>query len=891
MTADRLAREPAERRASFEASRPFPLDAYQRRALDALDQGQSVLVAAPTGSGKTVVAEYAIATALDQGRKAFYTTPLKALSNQKFRDLSREHGSQRVGLLTGDNSINGNAPVVVMTTEVLRNMIYAQSSTLDGLQFVILDEVHYLQDPYRGAVWEEVIVHLPSAVNVVCLSATVSNAEEFAAWVETVRGETAAVIEERRPVRLEHLYLVGERGSDRVHLLPTFLETDGELRPNPEASRLDARAGRPHGGRGRPRSRLRTPQRVEIVDLLAERRMLPAITFVFSRAGCDQAVQQGVRAGLRLTDADERRAIRRIAEAHTEALSDDDLDVLRYDAWITGLEAGLAAHHAGMVPPMKEAVEEAFTAGLVKMVFATETLSLGINMPARSVVIEKLSKFTGERHEFLTPGEYTQLTGRAGRRGIDDVGYAVVCWSPFVPFDQVAALASRRTYALRSSFRPTYNMAANLVQRYPADVAHHLLNLSFAQFQTDRDVVALERQLERNREQLARHHEAARRGPGDIDDYRRLTAALDSERRERGGSRPVTEAIERLRPGDVLLRARRHGRVAVLAHERSRRGAPRVLALSESRELVRLGADDFNEPPEPVGSVDLPVPYAPRSSNFRRETADRLRRVRPHDDGAGNTDQAARGSRRVSYLEAELAEHPAATDRGRDARLRAAASAERLERDIARLERRIRGRSESLARQFDRVLRVLEAWGYVDGWSLTESGDLLARLYTETDLIVAESLREGLFDDLDAASVTALASSFTYERRGPEGAGPVPPARWPSRELATRWRVVDRIAHELNHNEDDAGLPETRSPDPGFVPYAYEWVAGDDLAEVLAGDEEMTGGDFVRHVKQCIDLLRQIGEVAPKPATAERARAAADACYRGVIAASSAVGQ
>ncbi len=891
MSADRVASEPANRRASFEAGRPFPLDPYQRRALDALDDGQSVLVAAPTGSGKTVVAEYAIATALDEGAKAFYTTPLKALSNQKFGDLSREHGSQRVGLLTGDNSINGNAPVVVMTTEVLRNMIYAQSPTLDGLRFVILDEVHYLQDPYRGAVWEEVIVHLPPHVNVVCLSATVSNAEEFAAWVETVRGETAAVIEERRPVRLEHLYLVGERGSDRVHLLPTFLEADGELRPNPEASRLDARAGRPHGGRGRPRSRLRTPQRAEIVELLAERRMLPAITFVFSRAGCDQAVQQCVRAGLRLTDAEERSAIRRIAETHTDALSDDDLDVLRYDEWMIGLEAGLAAHHAGMVPPMKEAVEEAFAAGLAKMVFATETLSLGINMPARSVVIEKLSKFTGERHEFLTPGEYTQLTGRAGRRGIDDVGYAVVCWSPFVPFDQVAALASRRTYALRSSFRPTYNMAANLVQRYPADVAHHLLNLSFAQFQTDRDVVALERQLERNRDQLARHREAAGRGPGDIDEYRSLAAARDSERRDRSGSRRVTEAIERLRPGDVLVQARRHGRVVVLGHERSRRGAPRLLALSESRELVRLSADDFTAPPVPVASIDVPVPYAPRSSTFRRETADRLRRVRPGDGGGTDGDETGRESRRDSDLEAQLEAHPAAGDRGRVARVRAAASADRLERDIARLERRVRSRSESLARQFDRVLRVLEAWEYVDGWALTEAGDLLARLYTETDLIVAESLREGLLDDLDAAGIAALVSCFTYERRGPEGATAMPPARWPTRELARRWGDVDRIAHELNDNEDDAGLPETRAPDPGFVPYVYEWVVGDDLADVLTGDDDMTGGDFVRHVKQCIDLLRQVGEVAPNPVTAETARAAADACFRGVIAASSAVGQ
>jgi len=884
----RVPDEHASRRESFESSRPFPLDAFQRRALDAIDRGQSVLVAAPTGSGKTVVAEYAIATALDDGGKVFYTTPLKALSNQKFGDLSREHGTRRVGLLTGDNSINGNAPVVVMTTEVLRNMIYARSSSLEGLRFVVLDEVHYLQDPYRGAVWEEVIIHLPADVRVVCLSATVSNAEEFAAWVETVRGETAAIIEERRPVRLEHLYLVGERGSDQVHLLPTFVERDGEARPNPEAARLDSGGGRPPGGRGRPRSRLRTPRRVEIVEVLSERRMLPAITFVFSRAGCDQAVQQCVAGGLRLTSSDERAEIRRIAEDHTDALSDEDLEVLRYGEWITGLEAGLAAHHAGMVPPMKEAVEEAFAAGLVKMVFATETLSLGINMPARSVVIEKLSKFTGEQHEFLTPGEYTQLTGRAGRRGIDDVGFAVVCWSPFVPFDQVASLASRRTYALRSSFRPTYNMAANLVQRYPADVAHHLLNLSFAQFQTDRDVVGLERQLERSREALARHRDTAGRGPGDVDDYRRLSAALDDERRGRRTTGRAADAIERLKPGDVVVRPGRHGRVAVLGHERSRRGAPQVLALSESGELLRLGAGDFDGPPSPATRIELPLPYAPRRSDYRRTVADRLRRVRARRGGGRERDR--RDADRASDLEAQLAGHPVAGDREREERVRAAASAERLERDVARLERRVRGRSESLARQFDRVLRVLEAWGYVEDWSVTEWGDILAHLYTETDLVVAESLREGLLDDLDRSEIAAMASCFTYERRGPDDAGPLPPGRWPSRELATRWRAVERIGQDLNHNEDDAGLSETRALDPGFVPYAYEWVAGEDLADVL-DDADMTGGDFVRHVKQCIDLLRQIGDVAPKPETAATARAAADGCFRGVIAASSAVGR
>ena len=477
---------------------PFELDGFQVRALDALDAGYSVLVAAPTGSGKTVVAEYAVAKALDEGGKAFYTTPLKALSNQKFNDLGRAHGVDQVGLLTGDNSINGDAPIVVMTTEVLRNMIYAASPTLAGLRYVVLDEVHYLQDQYRGPVWEEVIIHTPPEVDLVCLSATVSNAEEFADWIQTVRGATVAIIEERRPVELNHFYMVSDRESDDLKLLPTFV--DGK--PNPEAVKLDAKVTHAVSYRGpqrRSSSALQTPRRAEVIERLEREGMLPAITFIFSRAACDEAVRQCLMTGMRLTIAEERDAIRAIAESRTSSLTDDDLEVLGYREWLAGLEAGFAAHHAGMVPPFKETVEACFESGLVKAVFATETLALGINMPARTVVIEKLSKWTGEKHEFLTPGEYTQLTGRAGRRGIDEVGYAVVLWSPFVPFDQVAGLASTRTYALTSSFRPTYNMAVNLVRRYTPESAHHLLNLSFAQYRVDRDVVRLERQVERSR--------------------------------------------------------------------------------------------------------------------------------------------------------------------------------------------------------------------------------------------------------------------------------------------------------------------------------------------------------------------------------------------------------
>jgi len=870
-------------RAEFEAALGFSLDAFQRRALDALDDGQSVLVAAPTGSGKTLVAEYAVERALALGGKVFYTTPLKALSNQKFGDFVRRHGATRVGLLTGDNSINGEAPVVVMTTEVLRNMIYAASPTLDGLQYVVLDEVHYLQDRYRGAVWEEVIVHLAPEIDLVCLSATVSNAEELAAWIETVRGSTAAIIEERRPVELRHRYLVGQRGSDELLLLPTFVGDGDDLRPNPEVARLDRRGGRVPRAQARTRGRLRTPGRVDVVEVLADERLLPAIVFVFSRAGCDQAVDTCRSAGIRLTTADEAARIRSIAEARTRGLADEDLDVLGYEAWLAGLEAGLAAHHAGMVPPMKEAVEESFAAGLAKVVFATETLALGINMPARSVVIEKLTKFTGERHEFLTPGEYTQLTGRAGRRGIDDVGYAIVEWSPWVPFEQVASLASRRTDALRSSFRPTYNMAVNLVRRYEPETAHHLLNLSFAQFHADRDVVSLERQLERTREQLERQREQAHSERGDLAEYRDLTSQRDAARRDRGGSRRVARALEALRPGDVLWVGRRGGKVVVLAHD-DRKGSPRVLALSPSRRLVRLGGDDFDAPPERIGRIDLPEPYAPRSRAFQRAALESLRRVR----GGRRSKTSADDVDRLDELERSVAAHPVDNDPERDRAVRAATAAERLERDLARLERRVKSRTESLARQFDRVRRVLESWDYVDGWALTPGGEMLASLYLESDLLLAESLREGLLDDLTPAETAAVVSCFTYERRGSDADAPTAPARWPSGRVAERFRGIERLWRSLVGNEQDAGLPDTRPPDPGFTPYAHEWVGGDDLAAVL-DDDALAGGDFVRHVKQCIDVLRQVADVAPREATRDAARAAAAGCFRGVVAVASSV--
>lgn len=861
----------------------FPLDGFQLRAFDALDDGQSVLVAAPTGSGKTVVAEYAIEAARLAGRRAFYTAPIKALSNQKYHDLATRYGAEQVGLLTGDNAINGDAPVVVMTTEVLRNMIYAQSSALDLLDVVVLDEVHFLQDTYRGPVWEEVIIHLPQSVTLVCLSATVSNAQELTDWISTVRGPMTAVVEDRRPVRLENLYYVGDKTHDRLHLLPVLVNG----RANNDAIRLDGEAARGGRGGGRQRKqtqgrrRLFTPSRLDVVDVLDRQQMLPAIYFIFSRNQCDEAARSVLAAGVRLTTGDERDRIREIIDARLVGIETADLAVLGYGQFLAQLEAGVAAHHAGMVPPFKEVVEACFVEGLVKVVFATETLAVGINMPAKCVVIEKLTKFTGDHHSFLTPGEYTQLTGRAGRRGIDELGNAIVLWSPFVPFDQVAALASSRSFHLNSAFRPTYNMAANLVRSYTSERAHHLLNLSFAQYQADRDVVKIEARLERRQDHLSELVAEAVSPFGDVEEYRKLVKSRDGAVAARGASigrdNLIDLALMKLRPGDIVYaeKGRYAGRVAVLTSAH-RKGGVRISGITTRRDPVQLSEVDFDDPPRAIGRIELPAQFAPDRHDYQREVAHRLERadVLPH-------------SRRSGRHERDLAivDHPVESDPDLAGRLKAATQAERVGREIDELRQRMLGRSQSISRDFDRVLRILENWGYTDGWALTDAGAILARTFHECDLLIVECLRQGLLDDLEPAVLAGLVSVFVYEHRSSDA----PPKPWfPSPLAKKRWQRIAAISAELQDVEEQAGLGLHRAPDPTFIAIAFAWAAGEGFAEVVEA-EELSGGDFVRTTKQLIDVLRQLALVAPERATRRCAERAAEQLFRGVVSASSTV--
>ena len=879
-------------RADLIARYNFPIDRFQLEAFDALDDGKHV-VAAPTGSGQTVVAEYGIESVFRDGKRAFYTAPIKALSNQKYRDLVAMHGEDAVGLLTGDNSINGDAPIVVMTTEVLRNMIYGRVGQLSDLGLVVLDEVHFLQDTFRGPVWEEVMIHLPDHVRLVCLSATVSNVQQLADWISTVRGPTHAVTELQRPVELANQYLAKDRNEDRMHLLPTFVNgavnrdavrlDESAIRRGPGDRRSNDRGERSGSGntKGAHRRKLVPPGRVETLKLLHQQDMLPAIFFIFSRNQCDEAARSCVEFGVGLTTDDDRRAIREIVDARLGGLDSADLAVLGYDQFLLQLDAGVAAHHAGMVPPMKEVVEACFIAGLIKVVFATETLAVGINMPARSVVIEKLTKFTGEHHEQLTPGEYTQLTGRAGRRGIDDRGSAVVLWSPWIRFDDVAQLAGSSQFHLRSAFRPTYNMAANLIRTYENERAHDLLNLSFAQYQADSDIVKMQARLERRRSAAAEFRQQAESPFGDINEYAQLRAQEKASRRDRRYERgsDVDETIQHLKPGAViqLFKGKHRGPVVVVASA-TRKSGSRLSLVSKGADLLQAMAEDFDSPPTAIGSIKLPPNFAPNRKEYRKEVAYRLRKAKL------TAAPRIRSEGRGAVPSAEM--HPVARDPDLKQRLSWMASAAKAEREVAEIEGRVDGKTSTLARDFDRILVVLETFGYADleMWELTEAGEMLSRIFHESDLFVAEALRAGLFDGLSPADLAALVSTVVYEHRSPEP----PPRPWfSSDDMRSRWNRMAALSEDLNAKERAAEVAEHRGPDPTFAAIAYAWVAGEGFAEVV-DDEEMTGGDFVRTTRQLIDLLRQLSIVAPMRGTRRAAGEAAEAAFRGVVSDSAA---
>ncbi|MET7641938.1 DEAD/DEAH box helicase [Streptomyces sp. NPDC005438] len=917
VAARKRATEQATALATFRELYEFELDPFQISACQALEAGRGVLVAAPTGSGKTIVGEFAVHQALAQGRKCFYTTPIKALSNQKYTDLVKRYGAERVGLLTGDNTVNSEAPVVVMTTEVLRNMLYAGSQSLNGLGYVVMDEVHYLSDRFRGAVWEEVIIHLPESVTLVSLSATVSNAEEFGDWLDTVRGDTQVIVSEHRPVPLWQHVLAGRR------LYDLFEERGDKREVNPDLVRMarmeNSRPTGPRDRRGGPRReadrererrakrRTWTPSRPEVIERLDAQGLLPAITFIFSRAGCEAAVQQCLYYGLRLNDSGQRVRVREIVEKRTASIPQEDLHVLGYFEWLEGLERGIAAHHAGMLPTFKEVVEELFVQGLVKAVFATETLALGINMPARSVVLEKLVKWNGEQHADITPGEFTQLTGRAGRRGIDVEGHAVVLWQRGMDPGALAGLAGTRTYPLRSSFKPSYNMAVNLVGQFGRHRSRELLETSFAQFQADRSVVGISRQVQKNENGMEGYRASMTCELGDFEEYAGLRRQLkdrETELARQGVAQrraAAAVALEKLKTGDVIHvpTGRFAGLALVLDPGHSsgrvpgRRGpdhheGPRPLVLTVGRQVKRLASADFPVPVEPLDRMRVPKTFNPRNPQSRRDLASALRTKAGHLEPERHRKQraAAADDAEISRLRAEIRQHPCHGCDSREDHARWAERYHRLLRDTRQLERRIEGRTNTIARTFDRVYGLLSELGYLEGDRVTEDGRRLARLYGELDLLAAECLRERVWEELNPSELAACVSALVYESRSGDDALPpkIPGGRVESAldRMVRIWGRLDAV--EERHQIQQAEGVGQREPDLGFAWAAYRWADGHGLDTVLR-DADMPAGDFVRWCKQVLDVLGQLAGAAPEGSSVvTKSRKAMDQMHRGVVA-------
>lgn len=810
MVSDELSAAERYARAKIKASTPsynsflelidFALDPFQEQACNALAQGKGVLVAAPTGAGKTIVGEFAIHLAIEKNQKVFYTTPIKALSNQKFAELVARYGAGRVGLLTGDTNTNSEAQIVVMTTEVLRNMIYANSDSLIELGYVVMDEVHYLADRFRGAVWEEVILHLPKDVKLVSLSATVSNAEEFGAWLEEVRGDTEIVVSEHRPVPLDQHVLFGDE------LMELFAAGSKNQRVNAElvqkhSSKLRIPLGKytkgkkPKGELDRRFSRIPKISKPEVVEILEDNDLLPAIFFIFSRAGCDAAVRACHQYGIRLTTREEQAEIRYLVEEKIASIADEDLATLGYFEWLSGLERGVAAHHAGMLPAFKEVVEELFLRKLVRVVFATETLALGINMPARTVVLERLDKFNGESRVQITPGEYTQLTGRAGRRGIDTLGHSVIQWSGNLDPASVAGLASKRSYPLVSPFKPTANMAVNLIDAFGRKRAREVLETSFAQFQADRSVVGLAKGIREKQISLDGYAKSMECHLGDFFQY-------SSIRRE----------------------------------------------LSDTEKLLSAG-------------------------RVRGERGKDIRQTK------GRSEM----ERKLAELKVRMKTHPCHLCSHREAHSRWAERWWQLHRETQGILDQIEGRTNLVASTFDKICDLLIELEYLDDSDadlrVTESGKMLARIYGERDLLVAEALRLKIWDRLDAPSLAAMAAALVYEpRRDDENFEPRA-VKGNFQESFTKTQI---LWDELEALSKKYRLQRSSRLEMDLSYPIYRWATGAKLDLVLES-ADLLPGDFIRWSKQIIDLLEQLAK-ASEEAMSSKAKDAIDLVKRGIVA-------
>ncbi len=851
---------------------PFQLDTFQLEAIDALNQGHSLVISAPTGSGKTVIGEYAIYRAMSHGQKVLYTTPLKALSNQKLRDFRNQFGYENVGLLTGDLSVNRGAPITVMTTEIFRNMLYAEVDKMDDplsdVEAVVLDECHYMNDSQRGTVWEESIIHCPSTVQLVALSATVANAGQLTDWIEKVHGPTELIFSDFRPVPLNFSFCSAKG------LHPLLNNSRTGLHPN-------CKVWRPPKGQKKKR---RSPRQLQpeapsisfVIKRMAEREMLPAIYFIFSRRGCDRAVKDLTGSFPLLSNVEKAKI-----EARLKTYINENSEGIRRGIHIDALRCGIASHHAGVLPAWKELIEELFQQGLIKVVFATETLAAGINMPARSTVISALSKRTENGHRQLMGSEFLQMAGRAGRRGLDLQGHVVTVQSRFEGVREAGELATCSANPLVSQFTPSYGMVLNLLQRYDLEKSRELVQRSFGCYLASLDLFDEEEQLQQLRNQLADLQALVGEIPWNaFEDYEKRRNRLKEERRllrilqKQAADTLINELTAALQFASVgtLISFKNpsfKGQVipAVIVSKYKQQGkSSRLVCLTDTNAWTLIACQSVVSLHAELSCLDVSYIKAPDMSRLDeiiygdeqslllsssvKDAAQAHDMVTPQYDLA---EEVLSQSKFVDSLEEELACLPAHQWGDRKKLKKHRRRMDELDIQIRERQDLIHHRANHHWDTFLALLEILQYFGCLDELNSTEIGKTVGSLRGDNELWLGLVLMSGHLDELQPSQLAAVLQAISTEVNRPD--------LWSgfsaSSQSLEALNDLSSIRRELLRIQERYNLEIPACSEPELMGLVEEWANGSTWDHLMA-NTSLDEGDVVRVLRRTIDLLAQI---------------------------------
>lgn len=864
----------------FKKNYSFPLDEFQIKAIKTLLDGKSVLVTAPTGSGKTVIAEFTVFDSLDRNLRAIYTTPLKALSNQKFRDLCDQYGPAYVGLLTGDTSINPEAPILVMTTEILRNILYQDISRLDHVLYVVLDECHYMNDRERGTVWEEILIHCPRHILFVALSATIANAKELATWITSIHNKIVVIEHPVRPVPIEHLYYTNEK---LFPLLNSSNEPNFKLARNWGRDSFDGRKKRVE------------VNPVSVLHKLHEKNLLPAIYFVFSRRGCDTNLSDCLQAKFNLVTKEERAEIQEMVnKVRRDNLSLSDTSPITKKL-LNALPGGIAVHHAGLVPVLRHLVEMLFQKNLIKVVFATETLAAGINMPARTTVISTLSKRGDFGHEVLSVNSFRQMTGRAGRRGKDEVGFCVIINDGREPYSEGVRLVKSPPDPIQSNFTLSYNMVLNLLKNFNWKDITNILRRSFGQYLSNREIIDLKLELEQQQKSVENsmvpcefkpelkaekmpllEYESIKQKIINQENFIRKEQELFEDKLSQKMLNELSEAKKGTilvikTPEDVPIlgslivkyrdKGNYYGKTTLYAVVLTNKGVTRItpnecLYISPNVKPVMISEHVLAE------AYNVKIGKWIRNKKLDKifdnaENKKYLAKVPKHDYPRSMLAELDK----LDNQREQLAKHECQVCPILKEHLHSHKKFQYITNEMVAIKNSIEYQSELYIGEFKRLMNVLKYYEQIyenrsGEFKPTKIGLITSYIRAENELAISLMIDKGILDSLKPVEIAAVLSTLIYEPRKSnqvslEGVPKI---------IKEKIGEFNRVISELIHIQDIEGVEKNISIEVDIVQLVWKWGNGCAWRDLFQNNQ-LDDGDVIRSMRRIIDLLHQLKNI------------------------------